>query len=40
VNLENAETILSAGADRLTIGSAIWKNSDPIGALENFQSLV
>jgi ribulose-phosphate 3-epimerase len=40
INSENAETILSAGADRLTIGSAIWKNPDPIGALENFQSLV
>ena len=40
VNLENAETILDAGADRLIIGSAIWKNGDPIGALEYFQSLV
>jgi ribulose-phosphate 3-epimerase len=40
VNLENIETILAAGADRLTIGSAIWKNPDPIGALEYFQSLV
>ena len=40
INLENAETILAAGADRLTIGSAIWKSPDPIGALESFQSLV
>ncbi len=40
VNLENAKTILEAGADRLTIGSAIWKNPDPIWALENFQSLI
>jgi len=40
VNLENAETILDAGVNRLTIGSAIWKSPDPIGALENFQSLV
>jgi ribulose-phosphate 3-epimerase len=40
INLNNAETILDAGVDRLTIGSAIWKSPDPIGALENFQSLV
>lgn len=40
INLENAETILEAGANRLTIGSGIWKSADPIGALENFQSLV
>jgi len=40
VNSENAESILDAGADRLIIGSAIWKDKDPIGALENFQSLV
>jgi ribulose-phosphate 3-epimerase len=40
VNLENVETILAADVDRLTIGSAIWKSPDPIGALENFQSLV
>jgi ribulose-phosphate 3-epimerase len=40
VNLKNVETILSAGVDRLIIGSGIWKSPDPIGALENFQSLV
>lgn len=40
VNLENAEEILNAGADRLTIGSAIWKSVDPIGTLENFQSML
>ena len=40
INFQNAESLLDAGADRLTIGSAIWKNPDPIGALENFQSLV
>lgn len=40
VNLEDAKVILDAGADRLTVGSAIWKSADPIGALENFQSLV
>jgi ribulose-phosphate 3-epimerase len=40
INLENAETILEAGADRLTVGSGVWKSSDPIGALQIFQSLV
>lgn len=40
INLENAETILEAGADRLAVGSGIWKSGDPLGALENFQSLV
>jgi ribulose-phosphate 3-epimerase len=40
VNLENAEKILDAGADRLIVGSAIWKSGDPIGALQDFQSLV
>ena len=40
VNLENAKTILDAGADRLTVGSGMWKNPDPIGALETFLSLV
>lgn len=40
VNLENAENILNAGADRIAVGSGIWKSGDPIGALENFQNLV
>ncbi len=40
INLNNAEEILKAGADRLCIGSSIWKSPDPVGALQNFQSLV
>src|SRR3989339_1537989 len=40
INLQNAEKILDAGADRLTIGSSIWKSKDPIGTLQSFQSLV
>lgn len=40
INLQNAESILSVGADRLTIGSSIWKNVNPIGALQTFQNLV
>ncbi len=39
VNSQNAESILEAGTDRLVIGSAIWKSTDPIGTLQNFQSL-
>jgi pentose-5-phosphate-3-epimerase len=39
INLENAETILKAGADRLIIGSGIWKSPDPVGALQAFQNL-
>ncbi len=40
VSLENVEEILEVGTDRIIVGSGIWKNGDPIGALENFQSLV
>ena len=40
INLQNAKEILDAGADRLIIGSSIWKSGDPIGTLQNFQSLV
>jgi len=40
VNLEDAEILLDIGADRLIVGSAIWKSPDPIGALETFQSLL
>jgi len=39
INLQNAKKILDAGADRLSIGSSIWKSGDPISALQNFQSL-
>ncbi len=40
VNLETAPELLQAGADRLGVGSAIWKAPDPIGALEKFESLL
>ncbi len=40
INLENAGRILEAGTDRLSVGSGIWKDPDPIGALETFESLV
>lgn len=40
INLENAQMILNAGADRLCVGSSIWKSGDPIGTLQMFQSLV
>ncbi len=40
VDLENAEELLKAGADRIMIGSSLWKSGDIIGTLRNFQSLV
>mgnify|MGYP001567409676 CR=1 FL=1 len=40
VNLQNAENILNAGVDRLTVGSSIWRTQDPIGALQTFQNLI
>ena len=40
VNLDTAGDILAAGADRLGVGSAIWKAPDLIDALEKFQSLL
>ena len=40
INLDNATEIFQAGADRLVVGSSIWKSGDPIGTLENFQNLV
>jgi len=40
INSQNAEKILDAGADRLCIGSSIWKSNDPIGTLQSFQNLV
>lgn len=40
INLQNAQMILGAGADRLSVGSAIWKSGDPIGTLQTLQSLV
>ena len=39
INLQNAQTILDAGVNRLTVGSSIWKSGDPIGTLRTFQSL-
>jgi len=40
INLQNAESILDAGADRLSVGSSIWRSGDPLGAIQSFQSLV
>src|SRR3989344_4929964 len=37
VNLENAQTILDSGADRLIVGSGIWKSGDPLGTLQILQ---
>lgn len=40
VNLQNAQMILDAGTDRLTVGSGIWKSGDPIGTLQTLKSLL
>ena len=36
ISLDNVSTILEAGADRLSIGSTIWKNPGPIRAPQKF----
>lgn len=40
INLENAEKLLDAGADRLIIGSAIYQSDDPEEAYEKFVHLL
>ena len=40
VNLETAKLTLAAGVDNLVIGSAIWQTPDPLGSLQEFQSLL
>ncbi len=40
INLESAQKCLVAGADVLVVGSAIWKNSDPVATLNEFKKLV
>jgi ribulose-phosphate 3-epimerase len=40
VNMETAGPLLEAGADRLGIGSALWKAPDIVGALEKFESML
>ena len=39
VNLETSEEILSAGANRLVAGSAIFNSDDIIGTIESFKNL-
>ncbi|MES2315047.1 MAG: hypothetical protein V4524_03895 [Patescibacteria group bacterium] len=39
VNLDTAQDLINAGADRLVIGSAILNAESPLNALEEFQSL-
>lgn len=40
VNVDTAQELVSAGADRLVIGSAIFNTSDIIGTVEMFENLV
>lgn len=39
VNLENASTLIRAGASRLVVGSAIFEATNPLETIRNFQSL-
>lgn len=39
VSLENAQTLMSAGADRLVVGSAIFSAENPVDALEAFRHI-
>ena len=40
VTQDTVPLLVKAGATKLIIGSAIWKSVNPLGALEEFQSLV
>ena len=39
VNLDTAPLLVTAGAERLVIGSAIWKSDDIINTIKKFQEL-
>ncbi|OJI09267.1 MAG: ribulose-phosphate 3-epimerase [Candidatus Vogelbacteria bacterium CG10_big_fil_rev_8_21_14_0_10_49_38] len=39
ISLEIAQKLLTAGADELVVGSAIWNAPDPVAALRQFQTL-
>ena len=39
VNMETAQKIIAAGADRLVAGSAIWNATNPHSALKDFENL-
>ena len=39
VNMETAQKIIAAGADRLVAGSAIWNATNPHSALRDFENL-
>jgi ribulose-phosphate 3-epimerase len=39
VNLQNAKSLIDAGADRLVVGSAVWKTADPEETIREFEKL-
>lgn len=39
VNLENAKSIIDAGANELIVGSALWKSGDVAKTIKDFQNL-
>jgi len=40
VSLENASRLLEAGADNLVVGAAVWRSTDPIRTIHQFQNLL
>lgn len=38
VTLDNAHSLIAAGADNLVVGSAIWQTPDPLATLKEFQN--
>ena len=40
VNLENAGKLIKAGANRLVVGSAIWKSKNPIEIIKKFKNIL
>ena len=39
INTENAKLLKEAGADRIIVGSAIWKSQNIIETIRNFENI-
>jgi pentose-5-phosphate-3-epimerase len=39
VNLDNAQALVSAGANRLVVGSALWQGNSVVENLEEFSKI-
>jgi ribulose-phosphate 3-epimerase len=40
VSLDNAAQLVAAGADYLVVGSALWRTSDPLATLQQFNNAI